>query len=217
MNRLSSFTFSDLSAHRLVTGPIQENTYLIRASSGDAVLVDPGDDASDILELVKRTDSRVLGVLLTHAHFDHVGAVQAVREALEIPVYLHREAWSQYAGAGLAAARWNLPFVQPAPPDLELPEGAFNVGTLAFTNLFTPGHAPGHVALHSSHGFVLSGDALFQGGIGRTDLPGGDHDLLLERIRTQLLTLPDDTVVLSGHGAETTIGHEKIGNPYLRA
>ncbi|NJK44439.1 MAG: MBL fold metallo-hydrolase [Pleurocapsa sp. SU_196_0] len=217
MNRLSSFTFSDLSVHRLVTGPIQENTYLIRASSGEAVLVDPGDDAPDILELVNRTNSRVLGVLLTHAHFDHVGAVQPVRETLEIPVYLHREAWSQYSQASSAAARWNLPFVQPAPPDLELPEGAFSLGTLAFRNLFTPGHAPGHLALCSSHGFVLSGDALFHGGIGRTDLPGGDHELLLERIRTQLLTLPEDTVVFSGHGAETTIGQEKTGNPYLRA
>jgi hydroxyacylglutathione hydrolase len=216
MKRLSSFQFPDIAVHRLVTGPIQENAYLIRHSSGNAVLVDPGDDAQDLLELVRRSGSTVLAVLLTHAHFDHIGAVQAVREALEVKVYLHREAWSQYAQAGLAAQRWALPFTQPEAPDLELPEGAFSVGNLEFRNLYTPGHAPGHVALFSSAGFVVSGDALFKRGVGRTDLPGGDQDLLFERIRTQLYTLPDDAVVFSGHGEETTIGLEKTQNPFVR-
>ncbi len=216
MNRLTGFEFPDLTVHRLVTGQIQENAYLIRHRSGDAVLVDPGDDAADLLELVKGTDSNVLGILLTHAHFDHIGAVQATREALHAKVYLHRDAWDSYSRAHIGAERWNLPFTQPTTPDLELSEGEFSLGALRFRTLFTPGHAPGHLALYSSHGFVLSGDALFRGTVGRTDIPGGDAGLLLERIRTQLYTLPDETVVFPGHGAETTVAAEKRSNAHAR-
>jgi hydroxyacylglutathione hydrolase len=209
MQRLNSFTFGNLELFRLVTGPVQENCYLLRADTGAAVLVDPGEDAADILELVKKTNSSVKAILLTHAHFDHVGAVQATREALKVEVWLHPEARDQFMQSHLAAARWNIPFAQPDAPDHELLVGAWQLGELELEVLFTPGHAPGHVSLYSkADGFVLSGDALFKSGIGRTDLPGSDHATLISSIRTKLFTLPDETVVFSGHGEETTIARE---------
>ncbi len=215
MKRLTSFAFSDVQLHRLVTGPVQENAYLVVGSDRRAVLVDPGDDAQDLLELIRQTNVQLEAILLTHAHFDHIGAVQAIREALEVPVYLHPDATTQYMQAGLAAARWNLPFTQPRPADRELLPGTLEAAGLPFQVLFTPGHAPGHVSLYSSAGFVLSGDTLFRGSMGRTDLPGCDHDLLIRSITSELLSLPPATIVFSGHGMETTIGHEAKTNPFL--
>jgi hydroxyacylglutathione hydrolase len=209
MQRFDSFTFGALELYRLVTGPVQENCYVVRHESGAAVLVDPGEDAADILEMVQKTNSSVKAILLTHAHFDHVGAVQATREALKVDVWLHPEARGQYDQSHLAATRWNLPFTQPEAPEHELQAGTWKLGELELEVLFTPGHAPGHVGLYSKAGvFVLSGDALFKSGIGRTDLPGSDHDTLISSIRTQLFTLPGQTVVFSGHGEETTIAKE---------
>jgi hydroxyacylglutathione hydrolase len=209
MKRLTSFDFGNLELHRLVTGPVQENCYLIRHETGVAVLIDPGEDSADILELVQKTNSSVKAILLTHAHFDHIGAVEATREALKVEVWLHPEARDQFMQSHLAAARWNIPFTQPDAPDHDLNAGTWQLGELEFEVLFTPGHAPGHVSLYSSvGGFVLSGDALFKSGIGRTDLPGCDHATLISSIRTQLFKLPGETVVFSGHGEETTIAKE---------
>ena len=216
MQRLSTFKFGHLELHRLVTGPVQENCYLVRHESGAAVLVDPGEDAADILELVSKTNSSLKAILLTHAHFDHIGAVQEVRTQLSVDVWLHSEAREQYLQSHLAAARWNMPFTQPDAPEHELLAGTWKSGELEFEVLFTPGHAPGHISLYSrAGGFVLSGDALFQGSIGRTDLPGANHELLISGIKSQLLTLPGETVVFSGHGEETTIAKESVSNPYL--
>lgn len=209
MQRLESFTFGALELFCLVTGPVQENCYLVRHQTGAAVLVDPGDDASDILQMVQKTNSSVKAILLTHAHFDHVGAVQATRESLKVDVWLHPEARGQYDQSHLAAQRWNIPFTQPDAPDHQLQAGTWQLGELELEVLFTPGHAPGHVSLYSkAGGFVLSGDALFKSGIGRTDLPGSDHNTLISSIRRQLFTLPGETVVFSGHGEETTIAKE---------
>ena len=216
MNQRPSFTFEDITVDCLVTGPVQENTYLIRDVSGDAVLVDPGDDASDILELVRLSKANVLAILLTHAHFDHIGAVQATRVALQAPVYLHEDAWTPYSRAHISAERFNIPFTQPATPEFKLELGALTFGALEFTALFTPGHAPGHVALYSQNGFVISGDALFKNTVGRTDIPGADHELLIRQIKSELYTLPLETVVLPGHGADTTIGDEVMSNPHTR-
>ncbi len=208
------YSFGDIRVIQMVTGQIQENAYLVIHKNGDSVLVDPGDNADEILEELYKEDARVLAILLTHAHFDHIGAVQHTREILECKVYLHEDAWTSYSRAHIAPTRYNLPFQQPEAPDEKLEVGNIQFGALEFTTLFTPGHAPGHLAIYSSAGFVLSGDALFAGSVGRTDIPGGDTELLLERIQTQLYTLPDNTVVLSGHGRDTTIGFEKASNPF---
>jgi hydroxyacylglutathione hydrolase len=211
------FEFVNTNVVQMVTGQIQENAYLVRHSSGEALLIDPGDDAGKILGVVAQEQARVGAILLTHAHFDHIGAVQACREALGCKVYLHQDAFDPYSRAHMAPARFGLTFTQPEPPDVALTVGTHRFGSLELTALFTPGHAPGHLAFYFADGFVLSGDALFAGSIGRTDIPAGDLDLLLERIRSQLYTLPDQTVVLSGHGRDTTIGHEKANNPFARA
>ena len=215
MERHTQFSFPTARVDRLVTGPVQENAYIVVGADSRGVIVDPGADAEDILGLVETLGARIEAVLVTHAHLDHMGAVDPVRDALGVPVYLHpdaRETWDQ---AHVTAARWNVPFAQPRPADRNLELGALEIGSLQFSVLNTPGHAMGHVSLYSSQGFVLAGDALFKASIGRTDLPGGDHALLIESIRSQLLSLPPETVVLSGHGLETTIGAEARSNPFL--
>ncbi|MBB5377583.1 glyoxylase-like metal-dependent hydrolase (beta-lactamase superfamily II) [Deinococcus metalli] len=200
----------------LSTGPLQENAVLIAGADGQGFLIDPGDDAERVLALVQEAGVTVRGVLLTHAHFDHIGAVQAVREALGVPVWLHPADLPLYRNGATSAARWNLPFVQPDDPEHEIAQDqVFTAGDLSVRARDLPGHAPGHVVFVGD-GFVLAGDTLFQGSIGRTDLPGGNHPQLIDGLRRELLTLPDDTAVYPGHGAPTTVGAERRGNPYLR-
>lgn len=188
---------------------------LVAGADGLGFLIDPGDDAGRILQLVQETGVKVQAILLTHAHFDHIGAVQPVREALGIPVYLHPADLPLYRVGKVSASRWNLPFTQPGDPDHEITQDqVFQAGDLRLTARELPGHAPGHVVFIGD-GFVIAGDTLFQGGIGRTDLPGGNHPLLIQGIQRELLSLPDDTAVYSGHGGSTTVGRERVGNPFL--
>lgn len=205
----------------LPTGPLQENAVLVAGAQGEGFLFDPGDDAARILDLVRTAGVTVRGILLTHAHFDHIGAVQPVREALRVPVHLHPADLPIYRLGAASAGRWNLPFIQPDAPDHEIAQDqTFTAGDLTLTARELPGHAPGHVVFlagtEGEDGLVVAGDTLFQGGIGRTDLPGGDHPTLISGIARELLTLPDATAVYSGHGAATTIGAERRSNPFLR-
>lgn len=200
----------------LPTGPLQENAVLVAGPHGEGFLFDPGDEAERVLDLVRDAGVTVRGILLTHAHFDHIGAVQPVREALGVPVFLHPADLPLYRLGAASAARWNLPFVQPEAPDHEITQGqTFTAGDLTLTARELPGHAPGHVVFVGD-GFVVAGDTLFQGGIGRTDLPGGNHPQLLAGIARELLSLPDETVVYPGHGPVTTVGAERRTNPFLR-
>jgi len=205
----------------LPTGPLQENAVLVAGAAGEGFLFDPGDDAERVLALVRESGVTVRGILLTHAHFDHIGAVQPVREALGVPVHLHPADLPLYRLGAASAARWNLPFVQPQPPEHEIAQGqTFTAGDLTLTARELPGHAPGHVVFvgrsGEAPGFVVAGDTLFQGGIGRTDLPGGNHPQLIAGIERELLSLPDDTAVYPGHGRATTVGAERRTNPFLR-
>ncbi|THF84014.1 MBL fold metallo-hydrolase [Deinococcus sp. KSM4-11] len=198
------------------TGPLQENAVLVADAAGQGFLIDPGDDAERILALVQDSGVTVHGILLTHAHFDHIGAVQAVREALGVPVWLHPADLGLYRAGGTSAARWNLPFVQPADPEHDITQDqAFTAGDLTLRARELPGHAPGHVVFIGD-GFVLAGDTLFQGSIGRTDLPGGNHPQLISGITAELLGLPEETAVYPGHGARTTVGAERRTNPFLQ-
>ena len=200
----------------LPTGPLQENAVLVAGEAAEGFLIDPGDEPEKILALVQATGVTVRAILLTHAHFDHIGAVQPMREALGVPVFLHGADLPLYRLGAVTAGRWNLPFVQPADPDHEITQGqAFRAGDLALTARELPGHAPGHVVFVGD-GFVVAGDTLFQGSIGRTDLPGGNHPQLIAGITRELLTLPDETAVYPGHGPETTVGTERRTNPFLR-
>ncbi|MVN88016.1 MBL fold metallo-hydrolase [Deinococcus sp. HMF7620] len=198
------------------TGPLQENALLIAGEQNEGFLIDPGDEAERLLALVRGSGVTVRAILLTHAHFDHIGAVQPLREALEVPVFLHVADQPLYQLGAASAGRWNLPFTQPEAPDQEIVQGqTFTAGDLTLTAREVPGHSPGHVVF-TAPGLVIAGDTLFQGGIGRTDLPGGDHPTLLRSIAAELLTLPEDTAVYPGHGPRTTVGAERRSNPFLR-
>ncbi|MBZ9750478.1 MBL fold metallo-hydrolase [Deinococcus sp. HMF7604] len=198
------------------TGPLQENALLIAGEQNEGFLIDPGDEAERLLALVRGSGVTVRAILLTHAHFDHIGAVQPLREALGLPVFLHAADQPLYRLGAASAGRWNLPFTQPEAPDQEIVQGqTFTAGDLTLTAREVPGHSPGHVVF-TAPGLVIAGDTLFQGGIGRTDLPGGDHPTLLRSIAAELLTLPEDTAVYPGHGPRTTVGAERRSNPFLR-
>lgn len=198
-------------------GPLQENCYLLTdVETRQAVLVDPGDDAERLLSALGRFD--LAAVWLTHAHFDHLGALAEVHRRFPVPVYLHENDRELFDHAARSAAFFGLTLEQPVLGTVSISHGqTLTLGAHEATSLFTPGHAPGHMAFYlPEQGVVIAGDALFQGSIGRTDLPGGDHALLLASIRRELLALPDQTRVLPGHGPETTVGAERRGNPFLR-
>ncbi|MFC4638722.1 MBL fold metallo-hydrolase [Deinococcus hohokamensis] len=210
-----SFVHGDARVWSTPTGPLQENAVLVAGAEGQGFLIDPGDDPARLLALIDSAGVTVQGILLTHAHFDHIGAVQPLREALGVPVWLHPADRPLYDLGAASAARWNLPFEQPAAPDHDITQDqAFQAGDLVLRARELPGHAPGHVVFVGP-GFVVAGDTLFMGGIGRTDLPGGNHPQLLAGIGRELLSLPDDTAVYPGHGPRTLVGHERRTNPFL--
>ena len=199
-------------------GPLQENCYLLADShTQEAALIDPGDEAARLLEALDAQGLTLRAVWLTHAHFDHVGAVADILERYPVPLYLHPADAPLLAHASASAARWGIPLKQPPADFLPLEDGQIlALGSLQAHCLFTPGHAPGHIAFYlPEEDVVIAGDALFKGSIGRTDLPGGNHARLLESIRTKLLTLPPETKVYPGHGPATTVGEEARNNPFL--
>jgi glyoxylase-like metal-dependent hydrolase (beta-lactamase superfamily II) len=206
-----------ISIQIFTVGPLQENCYLLSdETTKQAVLVDPGEEAPRLLKALENLS--LAAIWLTHSHFDHIGAIADIQDALgNIPVYLHPEDKVIFNNAYKAAQLWEIPFRQPKTETHNLADGQIlKLNDTEVHCLFTPGHAPGHIAFYvPDKSFVLSGDALFKGGIGRTDFVMGNHQQLLDSIRTKLFTLPDDTVVYSGHGPETTIGFEKKTNPFL--
>lgn len=207
---------SDLEVVSLPNGQFAENCYLVAdRRTREAVIIDPGEEPAMFLaELDTRTWS--LGAIwLTHAHIDHILGVGAVHAASGAAIYLHPldrpiyDALPQYGG-------WvGMQLEKPPAPDRELRPGqVLKVGGFEFTVRFTPGHSPGSVSF-VGEGMVFGGDVLFNGSVGRTDLPGGDASTLMASIQSQLLSLPDSTVVHSGHGPDTTIGIERLTNPFL--
>ena len=198
-----------------VVGPFQENCYLVvDEASARAVLVDPGDEAERILAMVAASGAALEAIWLTHAHLDHVGAINGVRRVHAVPVFLHPLDRPLYDRAAEVAAMYGLPFDQPEPPDRDLAEGdVLTVGNVGFSVLHTPGHAPGHVVFHG-HDLLLGGDLLFRGSVGRTDLPFCDGDAM-EASLARVSALPSGTRVHPGHGPATTIGEELADNPFL--
>lgn len=198
-------------------GRFAQNAWLVwDPVTRDAVLVDPGEDASRFLAAIRARDLLLREIWLTHAHLDHIWGVDDVRAATGALVRLHPDDRRWYDALPEQGRMFGIGgLVPPAPPDFDLVPGeSVRVGHYTFDVRFVPGHAPGHVAF-IGYGLCLSGDVLFEDSIGRTDLAGGDHAQLLESIRRELFPLPDDTRVLPGHGAETTIGRERRSNPFL--
>jgi glyoxylase-like metal-dependent hydrolase (beta-lactamase superfamily II) len=201
----------------LTNGAFAENCYLLAdPERREAVVIDPGEEAELFLARLEHERWTPTAVWLTHAHLDHVAGVAALKAATGVPVLLHPADRALYDATPRQAAMFGLSADVPPPPDGELAEGQrLSVGDCAFEVLHTPGHSRGSVTF-VGHGMAFTGDALFAGSIGRTDLPGGDTETLLRSIREKLFALPDATVVLSGHGPETTIGAEKRTNPFAK-
>ncbi len=203
----------------LTVGPFQENCYVIGdESTGEGALVDPGDEAARIALAVEQTGLEVGRIIVTHAHIDHVGAVAALVDEYSCPVLMHAEAEPMLGQLPTQALMMGLRFGKVPAVERHIEDDeVLDVGGLRLRALYTPGHAPGHLAFYlESEGLVLSGDALFAGSVGRTDLFGGDMELLLRSINERLLALPDETRVYPGHGPQTTVGDERRYNPFLQ-
>lgn len=200
----------------LTTGQFAENCYLaIDTDSGEAAVIDPGEEAGVILARLATEGVHAAEIWLTHAHVDHVAGVAAAHDATGAPIRLHPADRPLYDRAAEQAG-WLGLRLEPLPdPALTFePEALVTVGALSFEVRHTPGHSPGSVTL-VGHGAAFVGDVLFAGSVGRVDLPGGDGPTLVRSIESQLLTLPDETIVYSGHGPATTIGEERRTNPFL--
>lgn len=203
---------------KLTLGLVSTNCYIVGdTDSGAAIVIDPADNAPAILEAVEQRGWTIRQVLATHAHFDHVLAVEEICRASGAPFLMHEKDAPTLNALQLTGQLFGLTLPPPPEVDRYVTAGeTIEVGAIRLNVRFTPGHTPGHVSyVLDSDPVVFCGDCLFAGSIGRTDLPGGDQALLLRSIREQLLTLPDDTTVASGHGELTTIGVERRTNPFL--
>lgn len=207
---------SDLEVIALPNGQFAENCYLVAdRRTREAVIIDPGEEPAMFLAELDTRAWSLKAIWLTHAHIDHILGVGPVHAATRAPIYLHPldrpiyDALPQYGG-------WvGMQLEKPPAPDRELQAGqTLKVGGFEFAVRFTPGHSPGSVSFVGD-GMVFGGDVLFNGSVGRTDLPGGDAATLMASIQSELLSLPDSTVVHSGHGPDTTIGVERLTNPFL--
>lgn len=208
----------NIEIRTFVADGFAENAYLCwDPAANGALAIDPGGQADAMAELLEQSDRPLDAIVLTHAHLDHIEGVARLVRRTAAPVYLHPADRPLYDRVVQQALAFGLS-VEPQPaPDHELAHG----DRLAFAGLellvrHTPGHSPGHVVLHLARdGVAFVGDVVFLGSIGRTDLPGGDFQHLIRSIREQVLTLPPDTVLYSGHGPATTVAHEAATNPFL--
>ncbi len=207
---------STLEIIAIPNGGFAENCYLAYdPGHPDTVLVDPGEEADRFLAEAKRRNRTISGIWLTHAHLDHITGVAAIHAVTGAPILLHREELPLYQGLPDQGILFGMRCPPPPPPDRLLADrDELSIGSVPVEVRHAPGHTPGHVCFVVP-GAVLSGDLLFRGSIGRSDLPGGNHATLLESIRRELLSLPDDVVVYPGHGPPTTIGEERRTNPFL--
>jgi glyoxylase-like metal-dependent hydrolase (beta-lactamase superfamily II) len=210
-----------LAIVRFILGPVQTNAYLVvDPVAGDAAVVDPSWDGEVISGEASKRGWRIAHLWYTHAHFDHIGGAAAIADSLNPPplVALHpadHTLWRAEGGAPLFGFR-----LDPGPePTIDFTHGqTLRLGGVTLEVRHTPGHTPGHVVLYCSNEKVcFCGDLIFQGSVGRTDLPGGDWAALESSIRTQIYTLPADTRLLPGHGPETTVGQEMTSNPFVAA
>jgi len=201
--------------------PFYENGFVVGCErTREAVVIDPGDEADALLHVVREHRLAATHILLTHAHIDHISGVARVKDALNVPIYLHRDDSPLYDHAVEQGRMFGFAVTQPPPVDVFYNSSVLCFGDYNVRVHHTPGHCPGGVCLQigekgeaGTHLFV--GDTLFAGSVGRTDLPGGNHDVLMRSITGALFALGDTATVHPGHGPDTTIGHERQTNPFV--
>lgn len=210
-----------LTVTSFVFSPVQENTYVVHNEAGDCIIVDPGcyfgNERNELKEFIQNSQLAPKYLLNTHCHLDHVFGNKFIHDTYGLTLHLHEKEKPLLDYAPTSGLSWGLPFDNYRGDLIFLrEEEVIRLGDDELQVLFTPGHSPGHVSFwcQAQH-FVLSGDVLFRQSIGRTDLPGGSFDTLIQSIREKLFVLPDETVVYPGHGPETTVGAEKEDNPFL--
>ncbi len=197
-----------------VTTPFVENAFVLK-DGDEAIVIDPGEATDELLDALTGLNVRTL--VNTHAHVDHVGGNAEVIARTGAELACHRDAVEMLEHVGQQGAMFGIEIApSPAPTRLLDAGDVVKVGSQELTVVYVPGHAPGHIALVGD-GFIIGGDVLFAGSIGRTDLPGGDMQVLMNSIRTEFLTLPDETIVYCGHGPSTTVGMERKTNPFIAA
>ncbi len=204
-----------MNVEQITVGPFQENCYLVSDPDSDSLaVVDPGSEGDRIIEAIERTGKTPEAIWITHAHVDHIGAIAAIKRRWDVPVYLNPLDEVLYRSAGKKAQMYGIPYEEPPTPDHDLEEGqTLKLGNLELQVSHVPGHAPGHVMIYG-HGHALVGDCLFAGSIGRTDLEFCNPAHLAASLK-RIVALPDNTLVHSGHGETTTIGREKVSNPFI--
>jgi hydroxyacylglutathione hydrolase len=196
----------------------EQNAYIVWLDNGtDAVAIDPGGEAIAMANFLEQNKLQLAAILLTHAHLDHIEGVFKLVRRTQAPIYLHPEDRRFYDNAALQAAQFGLTVDPPPPADEKLNHGQrLKFGEMAFEVRHVPGHSPGHVIFYAEKAkLAFVGDVVFSGSIGRTDLPGGSFQELMRSIRQQVLSLPDSTKLYSGHGPATTVGEERVGNPFI--
>ena len=206
-----------LDIRTFVAPAFGQNAYLVRCGGGPtAIVVDPGAEAAGMADALEAGGLELAAVLLTHAHLDHIEGVAELVRRTGAAVYLNGSDLPLYGAAQRQAEMFGMSIETPPPVDQPLETGTLEFGGVSFEVRPAPGHSPGHVVLYCAAARVaFVGDVIFQGSIGRTDLPGGDYRQLMRSIREQVLTLPRETVLLSGHGPATTVEHEAATNPFI--
>ncbi|WP_391201848.1 MBL fold metallo-hydrolase [Psychrobacillus sp. L4] len=200
-------------------GFIQTNCYVVSNTSKQCLIFDPGGDGEKLIRELQRLNLKPIAILLTHAHFDHIGAIDEVREVFKIPVYIHtaEKKWLIDPGKNGSGKYAEIPSIICREADNVLTnETKLELGDFSFELLHTPGHSPGSITYYfKKDDFAIVGDTLFQNSVGRTDLPGGNNAELMKSIHSKLLTLPATTILYPGHGAATTPEEEMETNPFL--
>ncbi len=208
-----------IKIHMLTLGQLQTNCFIVAdTDTNEAVVIDPADQVDEIMQVITSNDYTVREILATHAHFDHILASKPLKKQTGAPFRLHEFDVPMLQHVQQIAQQFGLRVPEAARHDDTLTEGdVVEVGAIRLETLFTPGHSPGHLSfvLHAEK-VVFSGDCLFMGSIGRTDLPGGDHQMLIDSITQKILPLGDDFTVCPGHGPTTTIQQERRHNPFLQ-